>query len=141
MDERISRVWFEKGRIYISTTNDRTLSQPLELFPTLKDATDSQREAYSINKWGDAIRWVEIDEDIHISSFYETVEPKYNNEVAELFARFPQLNISEVARSIGIHKSLLSQYIYGVKTPSEKRMGEIKAALHTLGMNLIAATA
>lgn len=141
MDERIIRVWFESGRIYISTTNNRTLSQPLELFPILKDATTAQREAYTISKWGDALRWAEIDEDIHISSFFESVEPKYNNEVAELFAMFPQLNISEVARSIGIHKSLLSQYIYGVKTPSEKRMGEIKAALRALGMSLIAATA
>lgn len=141
MDEMITRAWFENGRIYISTTNNRTLSQPLELFPILKDATTAQREAYIISKWGDALRWAEVDEDIHISSFFESVEPKYNNEVAELFAMFPQLNISEVARSIGIHKSLLSQYIYGVKIPSEKRMGEIKAALHTLGMNLIAATA
>lgn len=141
MEERIIRVWFESGRIYISTTNNRTLSQPLELFPILKDATTAQREAYTISKWGDALRWAEIDEDIHISSFFESVEPKYNNEVAELFAMFPQLNISEVARSIGIHKSLLSQYIYGVKTPSEKRMGEIKAALRALGMSLIAATA
>ena len=141
MDEKINKVWFENGRIYILTTSNSTLSQPLELFPTLKDATASQREAFVINKWGDAIRWADIDEDIHISSFYESVEPKYNNEVAALFAMFPQLNVSEVARSIGIHKSLLSQYIYGVKTPSETRMKEIKTVLHTLGMNLIAATA
>ena len=117
------------------------MSQPLELFPILKEASPSQRDAYTISKWEDAIRWKEIDEDIHISSFYEEVEVKKENEVAELFAMFPQLNISEVARSIGINKSLLSQYIYGVKTPSEKRLKEIKTALHTLGMNLIAATA
>lgn len=141
MDEMIKKVWFENGRIYIFTTKDRELSQPLELFPILKDATSSQREAFTVNKWGDAIRWAGIDEDIHISSFFEPVEPQYNNEVARLFALFPQLNVSEVARSLGIHKSLLSQYIYGVKTPSEKRMQEIKSTLHTLGMQLIAATA
>ena len=141
MDERISKVWFENERIFIITAEGKTLSQPLELFPILKEASPSQRDAYTISKWEDAIRWKEIDEDIHISSFYEEVEVKKENEVAELFAMFPQLNISEVARSIGINKSLLSQYIYGVKTPSEKRLKEIKAALHTLGMNLIAATA
>lgn len=139
--ESIVKVWFENGRIYLFTTDGQTLSQPLELFPPLKDATSSQREAYTINKWGDALRWTEIDEDIHISSFYETVEPQYNNEVARLFALFPQLNVSEVARSIGIHKSLLSQYIYGVKTPSKKRLQEIKSVLHDLGIQLIAATA
>lgn len=139
--ESITKVWFENGRIYILTNEDRTLSQPLELFPILKDATSAQREAYTISKWGDALRWKEIDEDIHISSFYESVEPEYNNEVASLFAKFPQLNVSEVARSLGIHKSLLSQYIYGVKTPSEKRLQEIKSVLHDLGLQLIAATA
>lgn len=139
--EKIEKLWFEKGRIYILTSTGNELSQPLEFFPALNDATSAQRENYMINKWGDAIRWAEIDEDIHISSFYEQVEVKPNNPVGELFAMFPQLNISEVAKSIGIHKSLLSQYIYGVKTPSEKRMAEIKSALHTLGLRLISASA
>lgn len=139
--ESITKVWFENGRIYILTNDDRTLSQPLELFPILKDATSAQREAFTVNKWGDAIRWAGIDEDVHISSFFESVEPQYNNEVARLFGLFPQLNVSEVARSLGIHKSLLSQYIYGVKTPSEKRLQEIKSVLHDLGLQLIAATA
>lgn len=139
--ESITKVWFENGRIYILTNEDRTLSQPLELFPILKDATSAQREAFTVNKWGDAIRWAGIDEDVHISSFFESVEPQYNNEVARLFGLFPQLNVSEVARSLGIHKSLLSQYIYGVKTPSEKRLQEIKSVLHDLGLQLIAATA
>lgn len=138
--EKIVKVWFEGGKIYILTSTGKELSQPLELFPLLKDATDAQRQAYTIGKWGDDIRWVEIDEDIHISSFYEPVEVKPNNSVGELFAMFPQLNISEVAKSIGIHKSLLSQYIYGVKTPSDKRLQEIKSALHALGLRLISAS-
>ena len=55
-----------------------------------------------------------------------------------IFARFPQLNVSEVARSIGINKSLLSKYIYGIKKPSEKRKQEIVSSLHSLGRELIA---
>ena len=141
MEEKIIKVWFEKGQIWIMTTEDKALSLPLELFPILKEASDVQRESYVINKWGDALRWKELDVDIHISSFYEEVEIKKENEVAALFEKFPQLNVSEVARSIGIHKSLLSQYIYGVKTPSEKRIREIKMALHKLGAELMAATA
>ncbi|MBO5862196.1 MAG: DUF2442 domain-containing protein [Bacteroidales bacterium] len=141
MEEKIIKVWFEKGQIWIMTTEDKALSLPLELFPILKEASDVQRESYVINKWGDALRWKELDVDIHISSFYEEVEIKKENEVAALFEKFPQLNVSEVARSIGIHKSLLSQYIYGVKTPSEKRVREIKMALHKLGAELMAATA
>ena len=141
MEEKIIKVWFKEGHIVILTTRDKTLSLPLELFPILKEASDIQLESYTIGMLGDALRWKELDVDIHISSFYEEVEIKKENEVAALFEKFPQLNVSEVARSIGIHKSLLSQYIYGVKTPSEKRIREIKMALHKLGAELMAATA
>jgi len=113
----------------------------LEVFPTLKDATKEQREAVIIKPWGDAMRWEEIDEDIHISTFYEDLKPNHDNEVAALFNQFPQLNVSEVARLIGLHKSLLAQYIYGVKTPSKDRMKKIKSVLHQLGLDLAEATA
>ena len=55
-----------------------------------------------------------------------------------IFKRFPQLNVSEVAKSIGIHKSLLSKYIYGVKKPSLQRKMQIKEALRDLGNQLMA---
>ena len=139
-DERIQTIWIENGRIYMRSTLNNEYSRPLEVFPILKDATEEQRSKYRIRFNGEAIRWDEIDEDIHISSFYETDEPKQNNEAAALFSQFPQLNVSEVAKLLGIHKSLLSQYIYGVKTPSEKRMSEIKSVLNELGRRLIEAT-
>lgn len=133
---RIEKIWFENGRIYICTDDNHVLSRPLEAFPTLKDATEKEKLNYKIDKFGDAIRWEDIDEDIHISSFYEDAEPDNDNEIAGIFRRFPQLNVSEVARSIGIHKSLLSKYIYGVKKPSLQRKEEIKQALRTLGEQL-----
>lgn len=139
--EKILKVWFENERIFICTDQGHTLSLALEVFPTLKDATAEQRNAVVIKPWGDAMRWEEIDEDIHISTFYEDLKPNHDNDVADLFNRFPQLNVSEVARLIGIHKSLLAQYIYGVKTPSEERMQKIKSVLHKLGLDLAAATA
>lgn len=140
-DEKILKVWFEDKRIYIHTDKGNTLSLDLEVFPTLKDATPDQRNAVVIEPWGDAMRWEEIDEDIHISTFYEDLKPNHDNEVAALFNQFPQLNVSEVARLIGIHKSLLAQYIYGVKTPSKDRMKKIKSVLHQLGLDLAEATA
>ena len=62
----------------------------------------------------------------------------YENEIAMIFKRFPQLNVSEVARSMGINKSLLSKYIYGIKKPSDIRKMQIKEALHLLGKELLA---
>lgn len=112
------------------------MSRPLEAFPTLKDATAEQRNAFEIGFLGDDIRWPELDEDIHIDSFRRNGEPEPDNPIGELFRRFPQLNVSEMAKMMGIHKSLLARYIYGIKKPSDKRREEIFEAVRALGKKL-----
>lgn len=134
--ELIKKVWFEKGRIFILTDKNNSYSRPLEAFPLLIDATPKQRSNYEIGVDGDDIRWDEIDEDIHISSFYDSTEPDRNNIISQVFAKFPQLNVSEVARTIGINKSLLSRYIYGIKKPSEQRTQQILDAIRKLGSEM-----
>ncbi len=136
--ETIKNVWFENERIYMLSNDDRVYSRPLEAFPVLKDATDNERNGYTLEMRGTAVRWIGLDEDIHISSFYEKAEPEYDNEIAKIFSRFPQLNVSEVARNIGINKSLLAKYIYGIRKPSRKRIAQIRESLHALGKELIA---
>ena len=133
----IQKIWFESGRIYLQTTDGTSYSRPLEAFPVLLDASEEERMDFIIGQFGDDIRWESLDEDIHIDSFLETNEPKVN-EIGEIFKRFPQLNVSEIARQMGINKSLLSKYIYGIKTPSESRKKEIIEALHVLGQELLA---
>ena len=134
--EKIKNIWFDEKRIYVKTTEGRVLSRPLEAYPELKEASMEQRNDFSIDEDGTSIRWEELDADMHISSFYETSEPNGNNEVAEMFRRFPWLNVSEVARAIGINKSLLARYIYGISKPSEQRLNQIRFMLHKLGMEL-----
>ena len=118
------------------STENNVMSRPLEAYPELEEATTEQRNDYIIVDDGRAIRWESIDADMHISSFYETTEPNYHNEVAEMFNRFPWLNVSEVANTIGINKSLLARYIYGISKPSEQRLDQIRKALHEMGKEL-----
>lgn len=134
--ERIIKVWFESERIFIKTDSGRTYSRPLQAFPLLLDATPEQRALFEIGLEGDDIHWDGIDEDIHISSFFEMSEPDPDNEIASIFKRFPQLNVSEMARYIGINKSLLSRYIYGVKRPSPQRREQIISAIRALGREM-----
>lgn len=134
--ETIAKLWFNGGRIYILTNKNNTYSRPLEAFPLLFDATPEQRNNCRIGSDGDDIRWEDIDEDIHISSFYNTEEPNPDNVIAAVFNRFPQLNVSEMARTIGINKSLLSRYIYGIKKPSEQRTEQILSAIRNLGKEM-----
>ncbi|MBO4826177.1 MAG: DUF2442 domain-containing protein [Prevotella sp.] len=134
--ETIKNLWFEGNRIYMRTTEGNVLSRPLEAYPELQEATSEQRNNYTIEDEGRAIRWEDIDADMHISSFYDTTEPNDQNEVAQMFKRLPWLNISEVARAMGIHKSLLARYIYGISKPSEQRVAQIRNTLHGFAREL-----
>ena len=137
--EEIKDVWFDNNRIYIKLEDGMTYNRPLEAFPTLMEATDDQRNAYEINRFGDAIRWRQLDEDIHVSSFLETSEPCRDNNVAQIFQQFPWLNITEVARMMNIHKSVLLSYIYGMKEPSTERMKMLRETLHLMGVKMMSA--
>ena len=134
--EKIKSLWFDENRIYIRTTENRVLSRPLEAYIELQEASAEERNDFVIDSDGVSIRWEALDADMHISSFYETTEPNYRNEVAEMFNRFPWLNVSEVANAIGINKSLLARYIYGISKPSEQRLNQIRKTLHELGKEL-----
>ena len=112
------------------------ISEILLAFPLLLDASEEQRAKYEIGLEGDDLHWDDIDEDIHISSFFESVEPNRDNPVADVFHRFPQLNVSEVARTMGINKSLLSRYIYGIKKPSQQRVAQIMNTIREIGQQM-----
>lgn len=134
--EQIKNLWFDADRIYMRSSEGRVLSRPLKAYPELEEATVEQRNDFTIDEDGMAIRWETLDADMHISSFYETSEPNEENEVGAMFKRFPWLNVSEVARYLGINKSLLARYIYGISKPSEQRVQQIRDAFHALGKEL-----
>ncbi len=134
--EQIKNLWFDADRIYMRSSEGRVLSRPLKAYPELEEATVEQRNDFTIDEDGMAVRWETLDADMHISSFYETSEPSEENEVGAMFKRFPWLNVSEVARYLGINKSLLARYIYGISKPSEQRVQQIREAFHALGKEL-----
>ena len=74
----IKDLWFDANRIYMKTDGGETFSRPLEAFPLLKDASDRERLDFKIGKFGDDVRRESLDEDIHISSFFDTAEPDYD---------------------------------------------------------------
>lgn len=83
--EKIANVWFTPDRIYIRTDADNIYSRSLETFPILKEASGAQREEYTFELGGEALRWKAIDEDIHISSFLEAEELQADdNEVTSV---------------------------------------------------------
>lgn len=124
--EKIKEIWFENNRIYMRSKTDAIYSRPLEAFPTLKDANATDRQKFYI--WGDGeyVRWRELDEDLSVESFMETAEPNPDNEVAKIFRRCPWLNVREFAKFIGMPKSVLDRFIYGIWQPKDEAIAIIK---------------
>ncbi len=136
--DKIERVWFANNRIYIKTAKGSEKSHPLEAFPHLMDATDEQRNEFIVWADGHSIRWDNIDEDIHISSFDDTTEPNYDNEVAELLDSAGVIDIAVFADIIGIRKSKLNLFRYGIWTPSKEMLQIIKDGIRQIELgNLV----
>lgn len=56
--------------------------------------------------------------------------------ISRLFLTHPELNISAVARRMGMKQSLLAQDINGTKKPSKEREKEIIETLRAIGQEL-----
>ena len=128
------KVWFLEDKIFILSQDNEELWQSLLWYPRLKLATELQRETFRLTPFG--IRWDEIDEDVSFESFtYEDREPSV--DIARVFKSFPEINVSSVARRMGIRQSVMASYLCGAKKPSESKKAEIEKILHKLGQELL----
>lgn len=59
------------------------------------------------------------------------------NPVGALFEKFPELNVRQIARAMGINERLMQNYVGGAKRPSDERRQEIERYIHQLGEELL----
>ena len=57
-------------------------------------------------------------------------------DLPSFFEFYPEINTSALGARIGMHKSLLSEYINGKRTPSEKQVHKIFTGIKELGKEL-----
>lgn len=134
--EKIQEIWFDNGRIFMRSVSGSVFSRPLEAFPVLKDANDVERQQFYIWGNGEYVRWKALDEDLSVESFLETNEPNYDNEIYYIFKRCPWLNISEVAKFIGMPKPVLDRFIYGIWHPKADTLATIKLGIKSMSEEL-----
>ena len=112
---RIKKIWFEGSRIYAQFDDGRTLWQSLLYYRNLLNAEN--RDDYVIED--DGVHWYSLNEDISNESFeYDNPEPE---GISRILLSHPELNLSAVARRLGIQQSLLAAYSSGMKRPSVSR--------------------
>lgn len=60
------RVWVAGRMVYLELTDGRIVGFPAARFARLKDASDAQLQAVTLELQGYALRWDELDEDITV---------------------------------------------------------------------------
>lgn len=58
---------FDDELLHVDLVDGRTVSTPLEWFPSLRDATKAQRENWRLIGGGVGIHWEDLDEDVSVA--------------------------------------------------------------------------
>jgi predicted RNase H-like HicB family nuclease len=100
---------------------------------TVADIKDSIKESVEFHIEG--LR----DENLPVpDEFAQKFDLVYKMDMASLFEWFSGiLTKSGVSRITGMNQSLISQYVSGIKTPSNRQTKKIERALHNLGQELL----
>lgn len=131
--EKIEKIWLTEDAVWIKTADGREACEKFDDYPRLRYATSEQRANYTADSWG--IRREDIDEDLSFEGFFDK---RPTTELYKLFMAHPELNVSAIARRMGISQSLMAQYISGKKKASEARLKRILDTVREIGQELIA---
>ena len=63
-DERVDSVMFSDDFLVVGLKDGRRISVPVEWYPRLAHASDTQRNHWEISGGGYGIHWPELDEDL-----------------------------------------------------------------------------
>jgi hypothetical protein len=62
-----ANVYFDTKRLYVSLSDRREISVPLDWFPPLHNASDEERQDWELIGGGVGIHWEAVDEDISVA--------------------------------------------------------------------------
>lgn len=130
--EKIEKIWLTEDAVWIKTADGKEACEKFNDYPRLKYATKEQLANYEADDYG--LHWEDLDEDLCFEGFFNKKE---TTDLYKLFISHPELNVSAVARRMGISQSLMAQYISGKKKPSNERLDLILNTIHHIGLELI----
>ena len=66
VDVLVINVQFDANSLRVQLSDGREITVPLEWFPSLRDATDAQRNKWRLIGKGAGVHWDALDEDISV---------------------------------------------------------------------------
>lgn len=130
---KIDKIWLTDTAVWIRTSEGKEVCEQFADYPRLRNASQEQREQFETDEYG--IHWEALDEDLSFEGFFDKKE---STELYRLFMAHPELNVSAIARRMGISQSLMAQYISGKKRVSQERIDLIYDTIRAVGQELIA---
>lgn len=128
----IERIWLTDDAVWIRTKDGREARELFRDFPRLADADKDVLSSFVADEYG--ISWPDLDEDLSYEGFFDARDV---NDLYEFFKSHPELNVSAIARRMGISQSLFAQYISGMKKPSAERFDAILSTIREIGRELM----
>ena len=128
----IERIWLTDDAVWIRTKDGRKARELFIDFPRLADADKDVLSSFVADEYG--ISWPDLDEDLSYEGFFDS---RHINDLHEFFKSHPELNVSAIARRMGISQSLFAQYISGMKKPSAERLDAILSTIQEIGLELV----
>ena len=71
IDSHAVDVQIQNDALYFILADGREISAPLEWFPRLRDANESQRQKWRFIGDGVGVHWPEVDEDVAVSTLMQ----------------------------------------------------------------------
>lgn len=131
--EKIEKIWLTDDAVWIRTADGREACEKFCDYPRLRYASKEQRANFEADEYG--IHWEDIDEDLSYEGFFDKRETTL---LYKVFMAHPELNVSAIARRLGISQSLMAQYISGKKKASDARVALIMNTIRDIGQELLA---
>lgn len=131
----INKIWLTDDAVHIRTSDGREAKELFNDYARLRNASRSELEDFTADAFG--IHWNQLNEDLSFEGFFKE---KHNSPLYKLFLALPEINVSALARRMGIKQSLMAQYIEGSKQPSQEHRDAIIGELKKIGAELISAT-
>jgi len=128
--DEIEKIELVSNGLKLTAKDGRLATLHYKNFERLKNATPKQRLDYRISFEG--LRWDDLDEDISFESIFNP-----DQFPLKLSSKLKPINMSEVARRLGIQQSLMAAYMNGSKHPSEKRKKAILDEIHKIANELL----
>ena len=100
IEARASEIWFDKDNMWLSLSDGRQLSVPLDYLPRLHNATDQQRENYELSDDGMGLHWDGIGEYISVPDLLKLQEVLQLKESMYELTRREEEELPKILRKV-----------------------------------------